>query len=142
MHIVRPKAREIALTWCRGRSSPSHFAPALSEFFCRTSNREARYSFIVGPDGLVYKCYGAIGDSRYAIGSVNDRIDDIYSHSNTVVELELWDDDCFSCPIFPLCRGGCQAISAVEHNGEYGHRLRERHIWKPILEEALEHGYF
>ena len=111
-------------------------------FFCRTSSRESRHSFIVGPDGSVFKCYGAIGDTRYAIGSISDNIKDIYARSEEVVGLDLFDADCQDCPILPLCRGGCQAISALQHGGEYGHKLCERGVWLPVFQEAIAHGYF
>jgi uncharacterized protein len=110
-------------------------------FFCGTSARESYHAFIVGPDGRLFKCYGTIGDAQHAIGSIDDPFPSIDRASREVASLDLWDEDCSLCPILPFCRGGCQAISAISHGGEFGHKLCEKEIWLPVMSKALEYEF-
>jgi len=110
-------------------------------FFCGASARESYHAFIVGPDGRLFKCYGTIGDAQHAIGSIDDPFPSIDRASREVASLDLWDEECSLCPILPFCRGGCQAISAISHGGEFGHKLCEKEIWLPVMSKALEYEF-
>jgi len=102
-----------------------------------SSARESKSSYIIGPEGDVYKCYGAIGNQRYCIGSIVDDLDKVETKALSFTELQPWDEECLQCNIFPICRGGCQHISSLYHDGEYGYKLCEKHLWEPALKKAL-----
>ena len=62
---------------------------------------------VVGVDGKVYKCLDTLGDERWITGSIDD-------DSNSPEWLKRWhqwtpfdNDKCASCPLVPLCNGGC-----------------------------------
>ena len=110
-------------------------------FFVNTSARESHHSFIVGPNGAIFKCFGTIGDPNHSIGTIDDSMDLLHSKSLEVSDLDLFDEECERCPILPLCRGGCQAIAALSQNGEYGHKLCERDMWLPVMRKALEYEF-
>ncbi|MCR5722271.1 MAG: SPASM domain-containing protein [Lachnospiraceae bacterium] len=70
--------------------------------FCH-SNKE--YSFVIDPNGLLYRCWDVIGIEEYAIGDLS------YEGQITVEGLK-WlcdslDDKCKECSLLPLCMGGC-----------------------------------
>lgn len=110
-------------------------------FFVHSSARESHHTFILGPDGTIFKCFGAIGDSSRSIGSIDDSMDLLHRKSLEIADLDLWDEECENCQILPLCRGGCQAIAALSHNGEYGHKLCEKDMWLPVMRKALEYEF-
>lgn len=106
------------------------------------SAREAKYSYIMGPEGNIYKCYGAIGNKQYCIGNIYDDLEVVKTRALEFSEIQPWDYECLSCNIFPICRGGCQHISSLFHEGRYGHKLCEKHLWEPALKKALALGVF
>ncbi len=63
-------------------------------------------SFVVEPDGRLFKCWGEVGSSDKNVGWVKDgKIELNY-------RLERWTswspfEKCKNCEIFPLCMGGC-----------------------------------
>lgn len=89
-------------------------------------SRESHRSFAIAPDGEVYKCFGVIGLHEYAIGDIGQPVGEVDMAGQLFADRDAWDDDCLTCSIFPLCRGGCQAIASLEHDGEFGHKLCER----------------
>jgi len=110
-------------------------------FFVQSSARESHRTYIVGPDGALFKCFGTIGDASRSIGSIDDPMEEIHRNSVKIADLDLWDEECESCPILPLCRGGCQAIAALSHDGEFGHKLCEKDVWLPVMRKALEYEF-
>lgn len=106
------------------------------------SSHESPRSFIIGPAGDLYKCFSTIGNPKYSIGSIWDRLDDIMERSHQFTARHAWDTECLECSIFPLCRGGCQAIAALSHSGEFGHKLCERTFRIRGLKRALAEGLF
>ncbi len=65
-------------------------------------------SFVIGPEGELYKCWNDIGVKEKSVGSVTD-----FSFSNRLVLKYLLDNDpleseeCKQCFYFPICNGGC-----------------------------------
>lgn len=66
-------------------------------------------SYVIGPDGMMYKCYMEIGCVERAIGNINDA-----KKSNKVALLYRYmlfdpteDIQCSKCKYLPLCLGGC-----------------------------------
>ncbi len=104
------------------------------------SAREDKYSYIIAPEGDIYKCYGAIGNKRYCIGNIADDLEAVKKKALEFSNMQPWDEACLKCNIFPICRGGCQHISSLFHKGEYGHKLCEKGLWESALKKALALG--
>ncbi len=80
----------------------SEIKPARCDALCKNS-------FVVEPDGKLYKCWGEVGSSRANVGKINLNGSISLNH-----RLDTWlayspfeDEECKRCKIFPLCMGGC-----------------------------------
>ena len=59
-------------------------------------------SYIIDPDGLVYKCPAVAGRPEVAVGTVRDNA----LAGAPLLELRPW-EQCGDCPYLPVCVGGC-----------------------------------
>ena len=59
-------------------------------------------SYIIDPDGLVYKCPAVAGRPEVAVGTVRDNA----LKGAPLLELRPW-EQCGDCPYLPVCVGGC-----------------------------------
>jgi uncharacterized protein len=59
-------------------------------------------SYIIDPDGLVYKCPAVAGRPEVAVGTVRDNV----LAGAPLLELRPW-EQCGDCPYLPVCVGGC-----------------------------------
>ncbi len=80
----------------------SEIKPARCDALCKNS-------FVVEPDGNLYKCWGEVGSSKANVGKINPDGSIEFNH-----RLDSWlayspfeDEECKNCKIFPLCMGGC-----------------------------------
>lgn len=66
-------------------------------------------SYVVGPEGELYKCWVDVGNKDRIIGSVCDmKIHNEYLLANYLVNSNMYDDDeCKQCMLLPICNGGC-----------------------------------
>lgn len=72
--------------------------------------------FSIAPNGDIYKCHRALGRKEYASGNVKTGIEknDAYKFfCNT----KLTYNECNTCPILPICQGGCK-INARFYSGK------------------------
>lgn len=60
-------------------------------------------SYIIDPDGLIYKCPVVAGRPEVAIGSVNSKN---ALGKAPLLELRPW-EQCGDCAYLPVCVGGC-----------------------------------
>jgi len=82
------------------------FYPSNDRYECMARNIN---SYVIGADGLAFKCYNDIGDSSKAVLNINNS-----SESNQIVEAmymtgsdPLSDNNCLNCNLLPVCSGGC-----------------------------------
>lgn len=72
-------------------------------------------SFVVGPDGSLYKCWEKIGDSKFKYGELTSE-GDIDVKNRDVFQMYLNDKDplksvlCGKCKYLPDCFGGCPIL--------------------------------
>lgn len=59
-------------------------------------------SYIIDPDGLVYKCPAVAGRPETAVGTVRDNV----MKGAPLLELRPW-EQCGDCAYLPVCVGGC-----------------------------------
>jgi len=77
-----------------------------------TSECMARHinSFLIGPNGDLYKCWHNLGISEYKIGNINDKnliINDKLMSRFIVGTDPYLDNKCSQCSVLPICWGGC-----------------------------------
>ena len=96
-------------------------------------------SFVVGPQGELYKCWNDIGNLENSIGSV---FDFKMSHPLTVRYLmkadPLSSQECKECFFFPVCNGGCpytRINSLSENNAD------TCELYKENIEDFLYASY-
>lgn len=105
---------------------------------------EHKYSFVIDPDGYIYKCVNDIGHEKSAIGSV---VDDEYRGVSAVAKYlgrdPFSENECKNCPYIPLCYGGCfsEYIDKGTHACPPIKYLFEDLVIENILEKRKEENY-
>ncbi|MEW8355077.1 MAG: radical SAM protein [Candidatus Thiodiazotropha sp.] len=67
-------------------------------------------SFVIGPEGELYKCWEDVGQENMVVGNVSS---DTPFNNNELVALystgtdPFLDQECKECSVFPICSGGC-----------------------------------
>ncbi|MCP4163045.1 MAG: SPASM domain-containing protein [Deltaproteobacteria bacterium] len=66
-------------------------------------------SYLVGPEGDLYKCWNDIGNDKYSIGNIHalDKIKNSMLRKYMIGADPLDDPRCNKCFYFPMCSGGC-----------------------------------
>ena len=76
----------------------------------RISECTARYanSFVIGPDGALYRCWCDVGNREKICGTLKDGIINTNLYTKYMTDEDpLFDKDCRQCSYFPICDGGC-----------------------------------
>lgn len=68
---------------------------------------EHLYSYIIAPDGNLYKCLNDICDSNYAVGHVSGEISKAAPMAKYLGRDPFTEPECKDCPYIPICCGGC-----------------------------------
>ena len=70
---------------------------------------ELMNSFVVDPEGFLYKCWNEVGNTCGAIGNITDNSFDVTNYKNGIwVRRDPFSDiKCASCSLLPVCMGGC-----------------------------------
>ena len=100
-----------------------------------------RNSFVVGPDGELYKCWDDVGMPEQVVGTL-----DMANNWNApliaqgMVEASYLDDpECKQCLYFPICNGGCHRVRLKNLHSENKHSTCT--YFKGNLEQLLELYY-
>lgn len=94
-------------------------------------------SFVLGPDGELYKCWNDVGRPTMVVGSIND--EDTISHPILRAQYATGvdpyrDPECRTCAVLPICGGGCAHRrllakyldrKSIEYCSPYRTRLRD-----------------
>lgn len=79
----------------------------ISEFNPNICGAVTNNSFVIDPNGNLYKCWDEIGRKKGCIGNVTDGIE----LNNTVIYYGAYnpveDNQCRKCNLLPICMGGC-----------------------------------
>lgn len=79
----------------------------ISEFNPNICGAVTNNSFVIDPNGNLYKCWDEIGRKKGCIGNVKDGIE----LNNTVIYYGAYnpveDNQCRKCNLLPICMGGC-----------------------------------
>ncbi len=68
------------------------------------------HSFLVDPDGDLYRCFNFAGDKSRSMGNLRNAIDYRHPEFERLFRFDPFEDDeCRACGILPICMGGCPA---------------------------------
>ena len=94
-------------------------------------------SFVIGPEGELYKCWNDIGIKEKTIGTVKE-----VSLSNELLLKYLLENDplsdtnCENCSCFPICEGGCPYKRIYQKDGQENFCKAKR---KGIIDKLKRH---
>lgn len=92
-------------------------------------------SFLIDPQGLLYKCFNHVGDESKAMGNITDEINFQHKNFMRLFRFDPFEETaCRECNLLPVCMGGCPARRA--DRGLTGEQLCDS--WKHNLEPMLE----
>lgn len=98
---------------------------------------QAMNSFVVGPEGELYKCWHHLGVKEKEIGSILSPtiVTNFGLLADEMVKGDvLFDAECYNCVLFPSCYGGCTDMKVNT-------KKTECIPFKTMLEEFLEMRY-
>lgn len=65
-------------------------------------------SFVIGPEGNLYKCWNDITDKTKAIGNVKrNELTNSHTYIKYMTQSIPFSEECKDCHVFPICDGGC-----------------------------------
>ncbi|WP_332461410.1 radical SAM/SPASM domain-containing protein [Paenibacillus tianjinensis] len=97
-------------------------------------------SYVLDPNGFMYKCWNDVGNKERAVGNVNT----IHEPTNEKMFMRnadylLWSpfnfDKCTNCDVLPICMGGCP------YNGEMLGNEPDCEKWRYNLDDVLKLTY-
>lgn len=73
-------------------------------------------SFVVDPEGYLYKCWNNVGDIDTAVGNICDKEFDVLSSKQAkwILRNPISREECRKCKLLPICMGGCPHKSVME----------------------------
>jgi uncharacterized protein len=65
-------------------------------------------SFLIGPDGNLYKCWNDLTNPSAAIGNLkDDKLTNSSLYIKYMMQSSVFNEECRECYVFPICDGGC-----------------------------------
>jgi len=111
--------------------------PKPKSSFCSAVNAS---SFVIDPEGCLYKCWAGVGNEKESSGHLNDLIQPSSLspavHPNTTKWLRFdpfSHEDCRTCKVLPLCLGGCPDAVVNQNAG----MAKNCETWKYNLKEII-----
>lgn len=93
-------------------------------------------SFVIDPEGLMYKCWSDFEDKSSSIGSIfglkNGKIDR-RKHAEWLTRSPFDYDECSKCKLLPLCMGGCPYL-ARKNGGKPQCSSTEQYVLRLVQE--------
>jgi uncharacterized protein len=112
------------------------YYPGLKANYCCA---DSSASFVVDPQGYMYKCWNDVGIIERAVGNVTYINKPNHNMMMQNADYLLWSpfnfSECVECNVLPICMGGCP------HNGR-ADKKPECEKWKYNLEDVLKYTYF
>ena len=82
--------------------------PVATFCFSQLSN-----SFLIDPDGDMYRCFNYAGDKSRSMGNIQQTVSYQHPEFNHLFAFDPFENDrCRSCNILPMCMGGCPSRRA------------------------------
>jgi uncharacterized protein len=113
------------------------FYPGIKANYCCA---DAQNSFVLDPDGYMYKCWNDVGAVAKAVGDIKNRRDGSGRQMlMNNIDYLFWSpfdfQQCRECNILPICMGGCP------YNGLRNGDRPECEKWKYNLDSILKLAY-
>jgi len=92
-------------------------------------------SFLIDPEGNIYKCFNHVGDLSRSMGTISTEPNYLNRNFTRLFDFNPFQDDsCRTCNFLPVCMGGCPSRRA--DRGLTGVQLCDswRHNLEPMLE--------
>lgn len=93
-------------------SKVQKFYPVPLSFACGALCKD---SYVIGPEGEVYKCWEEIGNKDLTIGTVDNLCDNCERCQQYLKD--FWPKECEECSYLPMCHGGCP-IKRLDNNNK------------------------
>ncbi len=106
--------------------------PSPAVTFCMAQNIS---SFLIDPDGYLYRCFNHVGEKDRSMGNIRDEIN--YQHPNfmRLFRFEPYGDNiCSKCELLPICVGGCPSRRTDRELSNEKMCESWRHNLRPMLE--------
>ncbi len=99
----------------------------------------SNHSFIIGPDGFLYKCLEYLGDHSKSIGSILNHSFRIQDQANYIFNYSPFEDkECCNCNVLPICGGGCPID---RKNKTMGKDINICSVFKMNVQEIISNYY-
>lgn len=96
-------------------------------------------SYVVGPEGELYKCWNHIGHPENVVGDIFHQVTPNSLYIDYLMESFDKDDECRECKYLPICMGGCVDIRVKAKRGEFDEK--DCSGWRFYLADALKEYY-
>jgi len=96
-------------------------------------------SYVVGPEGELYKCWNHLGDRTQVVGNVAEPVDFGPLYIRYLSESFENDPECLECRFLPICMGGCVDVRIQTKLGRMPEKDCAR--WKFYLGRQLKLYY-
>lgn len=137
-HLFRSEDfRTISRKWWLENKIASKWIYGFNSTECAIRNPS---SFVIMPDGSLYRCWETVGEPECCIGHIREDGKIAYSNYNDILENKLnifdplLDNTCKICPYLPLCYGGCPSKN-INTKGKIRFQCSS---YKEHLEEWIE----
>lgn len=92
-------------------------------------------SFLIDPEGHLYRCYNHVGDHDKSMGTIGEQINYMHPRFMDFFDFTPFENEnCIECKFLPICMGGCPARRI--DRGLTGEQMCDS--WKHNLEPMLE----
>lgn len=74
-------------------------------------------SYVVGPQGELYKCWHDLGKKEQIVGNIfldKEAVNPSLLADKMIRNDVLFDSECTSCALFPSCNGGCTDLKNLD----------------------------
>lgn len=96
-------------------------------------------SFVIGPQGEMYRCWNHVGDRKAIVGTVFDASINHPLYFQYLVAGFEQDPECLQCRFLPICAGGCVDVRIKAARGLLPGKDCSR--WRFYLEKQLASYY-
>ncbi|MBI4656823.1 MAG: SPASM domain-containing protein [Elusimicrobia bacterium] len=120
----------------RKKSAMPNPIPRAIPAWCET---EKQSSWIIGADGLLFKCDTYVGRKEQAAGKINmdgeiERFQGAYKWDTDIYTAKI--ENCIKCKLLPLCQGGCPRLRM---EGKKSCHLNEPYLKEILLKAHATH---
>lgn len=94
-------------------------------------------SYVVDPEGYLYKCWNSIGNIEEAVGNVLNIDNPSAEHVERNIEwvsTNPFEGECLECNLLPICMGGCPYLKIEDKKANC-------EKWKYNFDEVLKYTY-